>query len=144
MYIYYEPNMPFALFTLSNEHTCWTDFIDLDSHHIKTYLLSSFLVLTKIMWETEIITSPGKKQQCFLSICLPKVICNRLNLIWSVSMISLSQAKGWLLRADSRLGILDLMNWNLCNIWFCRRWNVEFKALLHIVFSWRFTCWCNK
>lgn len=41
-----------------------------------------------------VLTSPGKKQQCFRSICLPKLICSKVSRICRVSMISDSQAKG--------------------------------------------------
>lgn len=47
------------------------------------------------------LTPPGKKQQCFLSICLPNVICSSDSRIEHVSRISHSQASGWFLRADS-------------------------------------------
>lgn len=86
-----------------------------------------------------VLTSPGKKQQCFLSMCLPNVICNKLSLMWRVSIISDSQAKGWLLRADSLRGIFALIDWNLCNIWFCKRWNVELRIPLQIVLNCRLT-----
>lgn len=97
----------------------------------------------KSIFFLQIVTSPGKKQQCFLSICLPKVICRRLNLMWRVSMISDSHARGWLLRADSLLGIFALIDWNLFNILFCKRLNVEFNIPLHIKFNRRFTCRCK-
>ena len=61
------------------------------------------------------ITSPGKKQMCFLSMCLPNVIWSSVNLMWRVSMMSHSRARGWFLRADSRRGIWlwnDLQTWN--------------------------------
>lgn len=51
------------------------------------------------------LTSPGKKQMCFLSMCLPKVICSRVSLMCRVSMMSHSRANGWLRLADSRRGI---------------------------------------
>ena len=78
------------------------------------------------------LTSPGKKQMCFLSMCLPKVIWaatirlafvitkemiigrlkfitfltwRRVSLMWRVSTMSHSRARGWFRRADSRRGI---------------------------------------
>ena len=54
-------------------------------------------------------TSPGKKQMCFLSMCLPKVIWRRVRRMWRVSTMSHSLARGWFRRADSRRGI-----------WLCR------------------------
>ena len=59
------------------------------------------------------LTSPGKKQMCFLSMCFPKVIWSRVSLMWRVSMMSHSRARGWFLRADSRRGIW-LWSRNIC------------------------------
>lgn len=84
-------------------------------------------------------TSPAKKQQCFRSMCFPNDICSNVRRMWSVSIISDSQANGWFLRADSRRGIFALMPWNLCNICVCNRWNVEFNIALHTWSNWRHT-----
>ena len=46
------------------------------------------------------LTSPAKKQTCFLSICFPKVICNSVSLMWRVSTMSHSRARGWFLRSE--------------------------------------------
>lgn len=56
-----------------------------------------------------ILTSPGKKQQCLRSMCLPNDICNSVSLMCKVSIMSDSQAKGWFRLADSLRGILLLM-----------------------------------
>lgn len=45
-------------------------------------------------FSTLVLTSPGKKQQCFRSMCLPKLICSKVSRICRVSMISDSHAKG--------------------------------------------------
>ena len=51
------------------------------------------------------LTSPGKKQMCFRSMCFPNVIWSRVSLMCRVSTMSHSRARGWLRRADSRRGI---------------------------------------
>ena len=88
----------------------------------------------------EWLTSPAKKQQCFLSMCFPKVICSNVRRMWSVSTMSDSQASGWFLLADSRLGILPRIVWNKFNMVVCNRWNVEFKMLQQTLSNCLHTC----
>ena len=60
-------------------------------------------------------------------MCLPNVICSSVSLMWSVSTMSDSLAKGWFLLADSLLGILFLISWNLCNMCDCIFWKAPFS-----------------
>lgn len=96
-----------------------------------------------------ILTSPGKKQQCFRSMCLPKLICSKVSRICRVSIMSDSHANGWFRRADSRLGICALIAWKRLNIWDCSFWNVEFSIDPQMRSSWwqtyeRDTCYSNS
>jgi len=50
--------------------------------------------INKLLNIFHIFTSPGKKQQCFRSICLPKLICSRVSRICRVSIMSDSHANG--------------------------------------------------
>lgn len=79
------------------------------------------------------LTPPGKKQQCFLSICLPKVICKSDRRILHVSMISHSHASGWFLRTDSlqrkKNGFLFYFCLVFCCCCFLPSWHFVFNSL---------------
>lgn len=75
------------------------------------------------------LTSPAKKQQCFLSMCLPKDIWSRVSRMWRVSKMSDSRANGCLRLALSRRGIWPLIHWNLWSIWFWSRWKAVFRMV---------------
>ena len=85
------------------------------------------------------LTSPGKKQMCLRSICLPNVICRSVRCMCRVSTMSHSRARGWLRRALSRRGIWALMCWNLISILFCSWWKVELRRPAAISFNLRHT-----
>jgi hypothetical protein len=92
---------------------------------------------------TSILTSPAKKQQCCLSICFPNDICSKASRMCNISTMSDSHARGCCRRADSRRGILDLMDWNRASIVDWRRLNVVLRMEPHTVFIRRFTCSYN-
>ena len=85
------------------------------------------------------LTSPGKKQMCLRSICLPNVICSSVRRMCRVSTMSHSRARGWLRRALSLRGIWALMCWNLISILFCSWWKVELRRPAAISFNLRHT-----